>query len=96
MFNYVKNTTGIAPPSGKLYVLDIKADNLRRIKGVDKIQIPLDNSYKTLRNAINTFGSLSVYRLLQIYGCVINSVYAKVLTLKPNIFFNECILVFFK
>lgn len=65
MLNYVKNTIGIAPPSGKLYVLGIKADNLR-IKGVEKIQIPLDNSYKTLGNAINTFGSLFVYRLPQI------------------------------
>lgn len=66
MLNYVKNTIGIAPQSGKLYVLGIKADNLRRIKGVEKIQIPLDNSYKTLGNAINTFGSLFVYRLPQI------------------------------
>lgn len=41
MLNYVKNTIGIAPPSAKLYVLGIKADNLRRIKGVEKIQYHL-------------------------------------------------------
>lgn len=40
MLNYVKNTIGIAPPSAKLYVLGIKADNLR-IKRVEKIQYHL-------------------------------------------------------